>query len=277
MGFGFDYEHLINRVNPAYIVILVDQSQAMGAPLGGETQASMAETLAAAVNRVLQELVIKSSKDISVMRLFGVSVIGYGGHAGPALGGELGSKPFVWVDELYAHPMRLDQVTKKVSDGAGGIIDIVMNMPIWLDPIARGRASMSQAFTLALLLAEWWVHTYPNAFFPLVLHLCGSVSADGDPAPWAKRIEQLGTAAGKCVVANAYLTPRRTRSAVYTDTDREINEPWAKRLYWMSSRLPDVLRERAGWFGYSLTDESRAFAINAGILDLIDFLPMDSC
>lgn len=57
--------------------------------------------MAAAINRILQELVIKCSKDVSVYRYFAVSIIGYGAAVGPVLGGALAGQPLAWIDDIY--------------------------------------------------------------------------------------------------------------------------------------------------------------------------------
>jgi len=189
----------------------------------------------------------------------------------------LAGRPFVWVDELYANPLRVDHVNKKVSDGAGGIIEIQVNMPVWLEPVAGGDSSPDKAFTLALWLVDRWVHAFPSAFFPLVLHICGSQTASADLPLLAARIEKLKTDFGPTIVANAFISWQGASDHhLFPDGDLRILEPTAKLLFSMSSRLPESMRGRAGQLGYSLTEQSRAFVQNGGIRDFIDMLPMDS-
>lgn len=266
------YTAEISRANPGYFIILLDQSGSMNDPFGGEQQGSKAEALAAAINRILQELVIKCSKDVSVYRYFAVSIIGYGASVGPVLGGALAGQPLAWIDDIYANPLRVDEVNKKVSDGAGGLIETKVAMPIWFDPVANNGTPMAQAFQFALTLAQNWVAEHPASFPPIVINITDGESTDGDPTPIAERIKALEVQDGNVLMMNLHLSSSRAAKVLFPDSTNGLPDKYAEMLFGISSELPGGMRETASELSYKLGMGSRAFVFNADLQDAIQFL-----
>lgn len=266
------YTAEISRANPGCFIILLDQSGSMSDPFGGGQQGSKAEALAAAINRILQEIVIKCSKDMTVYRYFAVSIIGYGAAVGPILGGALAGQPLVWIDDIYANPLRVDEVTKKVSDGAGGLIETKVNMPVWFDPVAQNGTPMAQAFQFALSLAQNWVAEHPAAFPPIVINISDGESTDGDPTPLVEKIQALQVQDGNALVMNLHLSSSRAQPVLFPDGSATLPDQYAGMLFNMSSELPGGMRETATELGYKLGPGSRAFVFNAQLEDAIQFL-----
>ena len=266
------YTAAINRANPGCFIILLDQSGSMTDPFGGERQGSKAEALTAAINRLLQEMIIQCTKDMNVLRYFAVSIIGYGAAVGPALGGALAGQPLVWVDDIYTNPLRVDEVTKKVSDGAGGLIETKVNMPVWFDPVAGNGTPMTQAFQFALSLAQNWVAEHPTSFPPIVINISDGESTDGDPTPVVDKIKGLEVQDGNALVMNLHLSSSRAQPILFPDDNTPLPDKYAEMLYNMSSELPGGMRETASNLGYKLGLGSRAFVFNAHLADAIQFL-----
>jgi hypothetical protein len=81
------YAAEISRTSPSCFVFLIDQSHSMNDPWGaGEGTKRKSEGVADAINRLLQNLVIRCSKEEGIRDYYYVSVIGYGKDVGPALG-----------------------------------------------------------------------------------------------------------------------------------------------------------------------------------------------
>src|SRR5262249_58102047 len=83
------YTAEISRTNPSCFMFLVDQSGSMMKPFGGERGKIKAQGVADALNRLLQNLVLKCTKSGGIRDYFHVGVIGYGAKVGPAFGGAL--------------------------------------------------------------------------------------------------------------------------------------------------------------------------------------------
>src|SRR6185369_18053159 len=72
------YSAEISRTRPACVLILVDQSGSMDEPFAGMSEKKKSEGVADAVNRLIQNLVLKCAKADGVRDYFHVGVIGYG-------------------------------------------------------------------------------------------------------------------------------------------------------------------------------------------------------
>jgi len=148
------YSAEISRSNPSCFLFLIDQSGSMqdaiesaavpaaDRPVGPDgpaiTSASVrtkAQGVADAINRLLQNLVIKCAKSEGVRDYYHVGVLGYGGdmtanRVEPAFSGALVGRELVPVSEIANSPARIDERTKKIDDGAGGLVDQKIKFPI---------------------------------------------------------------------------------------------------------------------------------------------------
>src|SRR4029453_2086008 len=113
----------ISRTNPSCLLFLVDQSKSMDGPFGGQPGKKKAEGVADAINRLLQNLVLKCAKSEGIRDYFYVGAIVYGGQGGPAWGAALAGQHLIPVSNLANNPLRVEQRTRKIDDGAGGILE----------------------------------------------------------------------------------------------------------------------------------------------------------
>src|SRR5262245_61485471 len=193
------YTAEISRTNPSCFLFLVDQSGSMGdpapPPAGGEAPVGgtrpKAQSVADALNRLLQNLVIKCAKSEGVRDYYQVGVIGYGASVGPALGGSLAGRELVPISEIADSPAPVEERTRKVEDGAGGLVDQTVKFPIWFDPVANGGTPMCQALRQAESILGTWVAEHPLGFPPIVINITDGESTDGDPTEIAERIKGL--------------------------------------------------------------------------------------
>src|SRR5579872_2247928 len=144
------YTAEISRTNPSMFLFLIDQSGSMDDPFGaGESDRKKADGVADAINRLLQNLVIRCAKEEGVRDYFHVAVIGYGRQVGPAFSGPLAGRDLVPISDVGNMPARVEERTRKIDDGAGGLIDQLIRMPIWFDPLGDGGTPMCQALGMA--------------------------------------------------------------------------------------------------------------------------------
>src|SRR5271156_337416 len=129
------YAAEISRINPSCFLFLIDQSGSMQDPFGAALKSrSKAISLADAINRLLQNLVIKCAKSEGIRDYYYVGVIGYGGKSvAPAFSGALSGRELVPVSEIGNNPARVEQRMKKMEDGMGGILEQAVKFPIWFD------------------------------------------------------------------------------------------------------------------------------------------------
>lgn len=105
------YNAEISRTNPTCFLFLIDQSGSMSEPIGGQSGSRKADGVADALNKLLQNLIIKSCKSEGVRDYFHIGVIGYGTGVSPVLGG---GRAVVPISEIANSPLRVEQRTKKV-------------------------------------------------------------------------------------------------------------------------------------------------------------------
>ncbi|MBC8262526.1 MAG: VWA domain-containing protein [Anaerolineales bacterium] len=269
------YTAEISRRSPSCFLFLIDQSYSMAEPFGGGSiEVSKSRAMADAVNRLLDTLVGRCTKDEGAMKYFQVGVIGYGSTVGPALGGTLTGQDLVWIDEVADNPLRVEERMKKEPDGAGGLVELSVKFPVWFDPIADNGTPMCQALWQAHTILEGWVSQHPEAFPPVLINITDGESTDGDPYPASEAIRDLKTDDGNVLLLNLHLSSRRASQIYFPDSESGLSEQdkYAPLLYKMSSHLPEFMRGEARRLGYTISDMARGFVFNAEIQDAIQFL-----
>ncbi|MBF6333560.1 VWA domain-containing protein [Nocardia transvalensis] len=266
------YSAEINRKQPALLALLVDQSFSMSEPWG-RSGGSKADALAAAVNNLLGNAVLLCSKGgEKIYNYFEVGVFGYGAGTGPILHGAERTRPILPVDEVANNPRRVDTVSRRVPDGAGGVIEEQQQMPVWVDPIADGATPMVSAFSQVEPVIATWCAEHPSSFPPIVINVTDGASTDGDPCEIAARIRALGTDDGEALVFNLHLSGAVSQPVIFPNSDAGMTDPNARMLFEMSSPLPPAMLEAAASMKYPVQSGSRGFLYNADAAMVIDFL-----
>jgi hypothetical protein len=254
-------------------LFLIDQSASMDDPFGGgEIQQKKAEAMADAVNRLLQNLSIKCAKEEGVRDYFHVGVIGYGVQVGPAFGGSLAGRELVPISEVAGMPARLETRNKKVSDGAGGLIDQPVKFPIWFDPVANGGTPMCRCLEEARRIVQGWLGQHPNCFPPVVINITDGESTDGDPTSAATNLRGLSSTDGEVLLFNLHLSSQRKSPVEFPSSNSELPDQYAKLLFQISSPLTPFMIAAARQEGYGATEGARGFAFNADLVAAIKFL-----
>jgi hypothetical protein len=267
------YTAEISRGNPSCILFLLDQSGSMGDPFGaGEDRVKKADGVADAINKWLQNLCIKCAKEEGVRDYFHVGVIGYGAHVGPAFGGTLAGRDLVPVSEVATSPARVETRTKKVSDGAGGLVEQAVKFPVWFDPQANAGTPMCKALDEARRVAQGWVDQHPACFPPVVINLTDGESTDGDPGAAAAAVRAVASSDGETLLFNLHISSNRASPITFPADDTGLPDQYARLLFSMSSPLPPHLLVAARQEGYTVGDGARGFAFNADLVETIKFL-----
>ena len=268
------YNAEINRQNPSMFVFLVDQSGSMQDFFGSsETPRQKADVVADSINRLLQNLTIRCAKP-DVRDYYFISVIGYGNKVGPALGGILSGRDIVSISEIANNPIRIEEKTKKIDDGAGGIVDQKIKMPIWFDSIANGGTPMCEAMRLSQTILSTWIAQHPTAFPPIVINITDGESTDGDPSVMADGIKGISSNDGNVLLFNIHISSVQGVNKVEFP-DSEITLPpdqYASLLFRISSVLPEYMRNIAKQEEFSISEASKGFIFNGDPVALVRFL-----
>jgi hypothetical protein len=266
------YDARIRSGNPGYFIFLIDQSGSMEDPIAG-AGSSKAISVATAINQLLNNLVVMSSRGNTVKDYFTVSIVAYGDNkVSTPWQGELSGSTFVTTSQLEANPARVDSQIQRVPDGIGGYREAQMSVPLYIDPVAAGGTPMCKALDNAFRLCEWWVGQHPDGFPPIVINLTDGEATDGDPLVNARRLAMLATSNGNVLLFNLHVSSGTDALQLYPATDTGLVDPFAQRLFAMSSHLPEPMINAAAGLGIPVAPEGRGFVFNADASHLVQFL-----
>jgi hypothetical protein len=239
---------------------------------GEDPNLKKADKVADVINKFLSALSIKCAREDGVRDYYHVGCIGYGATVGPAFSGVLGGRDLVPLGEIANTPARIEQRTKKVEDGAGGLVETNVKFPIWFDPVANGGTPMCQALISAHGIVTTWLGQHGNCFPPIVINVTDGEPTDGDPTSQAQNLRNLSSSDGNVLFFNAHISSKKSQALLFPSTEDSLVDDSAKLLFRMSDKLPDSLRAGAAASSIPLQPDARGFAFNAQIEHLIQFI-----
>lgn len=267
------YQAEISRTNPSCFVFVIDQSSSMSDGFGtGEAKKPKSQGVSDTLNRLLSNLVIKCAKSDGVRDYYHVAVLGYGASIGSAFTGSLASRDFVPISEIANNPARVETRTKKVDDGAGGLIEQPVRFPVWFEPQAGGGTPMCKAMTEANRLVEEWLQAHPDTFPPVVVHITDGESTDGDPGTVMKRLCDQKSSDGNVLVFNIHLSSKDDTMVCFPSSPSGLKDAFSLMLFWTASELTPFMLRTAQEKGISVGEGSRGFVLNADLTMLIEAL-----
>jgi hypothetical protein len=266
------YSAEISRSNPTCCLFLVDQSKSMRESMGGGGGKPKADAVADSLNRLLYTLVLRCVWGQSVLDRFHVGVLGYGRVVLPALGGALAERELVPISELARSPLRVEQRINLVDDGRGGQVEQVVKFPVWFEPQGGGKTPMTKCLERAAEIISTFLIEHPACYPPLVINLSDGEATDGDPEPAARSLRELASEDGPVLVFNAHLSSLPHQAIEFPDDDAGLPDDYARRLFRMSSSLPQAMQTAARQAGLAITPNSRGFVFNADLSSVIRFL-----
>lgn len=265
------YQAEISRDNPSCFLFLIDQSASMEDEISlGEEVQQLASGVADSINRWLQELSIKCAKSEGIRDYYNVGVIGYGKDVGPSFVGPIADRELIPISEIADNPARLDERTKKISDGAGGLLEQSVRIPVWFDPVSEGGTPMCRAATEARRVLGDWIAAHPDSFPPIVIHITDGESTDGNPTDHLNTLTSLSTSDGNVMLFNIHLSANPNATPVsFSDSPDDLPDAYSKMLFETSSPLTPAMRGLAKEHGFETSDSSRCFVLNADLVLLV--------
>ncbi|HEY1189270.1 MAG TPA: hypothetical protein VGE74_16580, partial [Gemmata sp.] len=249
-----------------------DQSGSMAEPFVGAGGASKAATVADAVNRLLQNVVLRSAKADGVRDYFRIGVLGYGATVKAGLGGTAPFNVLTPVSKVGDHPLRVETRTKLIPDGVGGVLEQKIKFPVWFDAEAGGKTPMCEAMAAAGLAVKGFVEQYPDAYPPIVLNMTDGLPSDGNPQENAKAIRNLATSDGNALLFNLLISSTPVPPEFFPADESKFTDVCPKLLFRMSSVLPPKLWEAAKAEGHDLKPGARGVVLNADPTAVVRFL-----
>lgn len=265
-----------SSATPGLLIFLIDQSGSMLLPFKDSSD-SRTVFATRVVNRVIDSIIQKNyNGDHAKDRCF-IVAIGYSVGAKELCSG--------FLSDLDNSPKRMETVKKKISDGAGGLVEIDKTMPIWVEPIDKdGWTDMTAAFKMAKQIIEEWVKDKPESPAPVIINVSdgipyynnkGTAECAQETASIAQEIMDIKTSDGNVLIFNAEIGEGKTQIILPNQMEEvKSGGEGAQFLYEISSVIPDGYQAAAIKNGLELKDGSKGavFAADAeNLIKLIDF------
>ena len=263
-----------SSATPGLLIILLDQSGSMLSDYEGTTRTKFA-TLA--VNKVIDNIIQKNFGGESPKNRCFISVIGYNHNVKELCSG--------WLKDLDAKPLRYETLKKKTPDGAGGIIEVEVKQPVWVEPIeSDGATNMLGAFQLAKDLVEKWMADNANGPAPVIINISDGVPyyEGKDPSECmretvalANEIMNLSNNDGNVLIFNAQID--ESNGKVKFPLNRSaITQKQAQFLFDITSEVPESYKAAAAKNELPTEDGSRGCIFGADGVDLIHLIDFGS-
>lgn len=289
-----EYDQTLSQQYPGLFVILLDQSESMKeVDQNGQSKASLVTTY---VNRILQKMIDLAQVDEFSGRRKNyayVSILGYNDEVEPLL--SRGSMEPLSLPDLDDSARGKIFPERLILDESGKIVRRVREkMRFWVEPKTEGKTDMTLAFEVAEKVIQNWLNSPPEAIsqgqhrqmqmprsksFPPILLNITDAKHNGrrDPEDVIERIRRMRTEYGQVLIYNCHFTHEGSQPCAFPanigDLKKSTLEKQAERMFYISSEMPDILRDKARRHMRMPIDQgARCFVYNANPDVLLKFL-----
>ena len=175
------------------------------------------------------------------------------------------------LSRVEKNPLRIDNKTKKVSDGAGGLVEQSIKFPVWFDPCSSGGTPMCDALKKVAALLVDWCNAHERSYPPTVIHVTDGESGDGDPEGIAQQLQQISTSDGQCLLFNLHIDTREGADQIFPSSESVLPDANSRMLFRCSSPFPPHLIKPAQDKGHAVSSASRFFGYRVGVEGIVDF------
>ena len=255
----------IHAIQSSLVLLLVDRS--LEDPSQEAALAIWGRMLEEA-NRLLAEISKRGLGTVETAVLcYGADTAGQGEVVG-GFSGPLAGRTLVRDNELADGAVEIREVTEKVSNGIGGLIEITRKKPIFIDLEPTLAAGCSAAFAAARKLIDAWHGDSPaDRTLPIVVHLTKGRFNPGEIEDAVDRLHQSGTSATPLFYSIVF-TEYVHRSLAYPADQTRIDDRELIGLWQLSDPL--VGRTELAAKKPAVSVQSRGFVVNGKFDLLID-------
>jgi hypothetical protein len=223
------YEVVANTMTPALVIYLIDISGSMKDKLDGASKISHVNE---AIEHVLAQMVERSTKGAVIAPRYRLSMVAYS------------DTPFDLLGDIHT----IDKVAQKGTPQLS----------------ATHSTDTAAAFIWARDLLKKELPTLGGKPAPMICHLTDGHFTGNDPEPIAREIMQMSNDDGHVLIENIYVGPNLTRQPINDPQswpgiidESELTDKYAKKLFNMSSSLPDSYAHMLMEEGYNLVPGCR--------------------
>ena len=177
----------------------------------------------------------------------------------------------VWIDDIYSNPSRVEDRPRKVSDGAGGLVEVMTKFPVWLDPVASNGTPMCHAFSYAQSILNDWVAKHPHLFRQLSFMSPMANRAMAILLSWLMRSGSYKRKMEICFTELASLIAHVARPSIFHPVRKAYPTSMPACSFKCQACCLSTCEMRCFNSGYSAGDLARGFVFNADIKDVVTF------
>lgn len=240
---------------PAFFLILLNLSSSMNEPMAGSKKTRKCDAMVDAVNTLIGNMVIQTASVGGCRPWLEVAVLGYttsGSNVhvpriGSCFQGELATRLWHPMNVVQANPLRLKDTVQKIFDSdANEMIEMPVQVPLWIEPKLGGAAPLCAALDYSRLIVKKWISDgHQNCFPPIVIHITDGEGTDGNPVDAANRLKQLQTDDGNVLLFNFYLSTLPGATIQFPSQVNDLPDHRAKRVFDLSSVIPEPMIQEA--------------------------------
>ena len=223
------YEIVATSSTPALIIYLIDISASMSEKLDGTTKIKHVNQ---AIANILQEMVYRSTRGEIVSPRYRLGMFAYSEKALDMLG-------------------KIETISDVVKKGTPELSSLT-------------ETNTHAAFTKARELLQSEMPRLGGKPAPMICHLTDGQYTGNDPEPIAREIMQMANDDGNVLIENIYVGSDLTKKAIKdieswsgVQNEDELKSDYAKKLFRMSSPLPESYSQVLEQSGYSIAAGSR--------------------
>jgi hypothetical protein len=274
-----EYTTQWSTATPGYIIFLIDQSRSMKKKFSYDE--SRAKFSARAINSSIENLFISNTPgDTTKDRVF-ISVIGYGGEGGNSVTNIHSG----YISEYADIPTSSENYIEWFINEEGMTESVTSEIPIFIEPVARGNTPIADALLYAKQLIEAWIEARRDCPAPVIINVTDGVPFSGPNSKKteiertinvSKEIRRLKSSDGSPLIFNVHIE-KDSGQILFPVNKEELHEnEMAQILYQTSSSVPDVYFPNAEQFGFKLRHGAKGFIANASPDNLIRFIKFGS-
>lgn len=244
---------------PGLLIITLDQSNSMLQPYNDRSnrmevsdprhrsfvsknyRGSRLEVSVNMINRSIDTIISWYFDGITPRNAFYICVIGYNNNVKELCSG--------WLKDLDANILRYENLKKKISDGVGGIIEVDVHQPVWVEPDNAGNdANMFGAFLYAKELVKKWISDNPQYPAPVIINISdGSPYYDGkdslecmkETTDLAKEIMSLSNEDGNVLIYNVQVGSILDNTELFPHDRNKLKQEETRFLFDITSEVPE--------------------------------------
>lgn len=226
-------------MTPGLLIILFDQSNSM-LQLYNE-RGNRLEVSANMINFSIDNLINFYFDGETPYNAFFIHVIGYNNNVKELCSG--------WLKDLYSNTLRYENLKKKMPDGVGGIVEVDVKYPIWVEPDNAGNdANMFGAFLYAKELVQKWISDNPQYPAPVIINISDGVPYyDGkdslecmkETTDLAKEIMSLSNDDGNVLIYNVQVGSILDNTELFPHDRNKLKQEETRFLFDITSEVPE--------------------------------------